>query len=183
MSFDAGAFARDLALIKNVALMKAAQDYIGQAAGSSPGVAPASKVDFRNRFTRTNTHGFAALSNKPRFVVVRKKNGKWIGFSALGYADWKKKRFGNKPILVRTGTMVQELRRSARVVMRGTGSSVHSVAVFRLSPTAWRHFTGAGNLQRRDPVSPNVADKAAFRERAIQIFKAELQRLKARYGK
>lgn len=175
---DASQWRSDLSKLKAQALLTAARDYIGQGAGSSPGIKPTGPVDFRNRFTNANTHGFTALSNSPRFVVVRRKDGRWVGFMAPGYAAWKKKKFGVKPILIASGSMVRDLRAGAGVSLAGSGANLHARVHFLLSKIAKYHYTGDG-VPRRDPISPSTIDAAAYKVRAAQVFAQLAQRWQA----
>lgn len=170
---DTGDWQKQLGDVKRLALLKGAQDYIGKTAGASGGTSGNGPVDFRNRFTTGNTHGFTPLSDKSRFVVVkRKSDGKTVGFQADGYATWKKKRFGSQPILIASGKMVRDLRDLATAVVEGD----RALARFRLSDIAGYHFNGSGRMPKRDPVMPNDADRAAYRNRVQEIYRQLIAR-------
>lgn len=160
------------------ALLSAAREYIGKAAGGvsgGTGGGGGTPNYFGRRFTSSNTHGFAPLTNKPHFVVVKRRDGKWVGFQYPGYATWKRQKFGNKPILVASGQMLRDLRSRATAVVEGD----RAVAIFRLSAIAGYHYTGTNKMPKRDPVSPNDADRAAWRERTRIILNQLLARFRA----
>jgi hypothetical protein len=159
------------------ALLSATKEYAGKSTGGvSGGTGGGGSVPnyFGRRFTASNTHNFTPLSDKPCFVVVKRKDGKWVGFPYPGYATWKRQRFGAKPILVASGKMLRELRKNAVAVLEGD----RAVAIFRLTGPAAYHYTGTKTMPRRDPVTPNDADRAAFRERA----RVMLNQLMARWS-
>lgn len=163
------------------ALVSGAKEYAGQAQGGiTGGTGGGDGMNyFGRRFTASNTHGFAPLSDKPRFVVVKRKaDGKWIGFMADGYATAKRKKFGSKPILVATGAMLRAIRAGARVALEGD----RAVVTFSLPPVAQYHLDGTPRMPARDPVRPNDADRQAFRARAGQVFRTLIVRWRAAQG-
>ena len=161
------------------ALLSAMREYAGKGVGGvSGGTGGGGEVPnyFGRRFTASNNHGFAALSDRPRFVVVkRKSDGKWIGFQADGYATWKRKKFGAKPILIASGKMFRDIRERAVAVLEGD----RAVAIFRLSGPAVYHYLGTTKMPKRDPVTPNDQDRAAFRDRTKVILNQLVARWQA----
>jgi hypothetical protein len=161
------------------ALLSAANEYAGKALGGvsgGTGGGGSTPNYFGRRFTSSNNHGFTALSDKPRFVVVKRRaDGKWLGFMADGYATAKRKKFGNKPILVASGQMLRDLRNGVRVSLEGD----RAIATFTLSKIAEYHFTGTKNMPKRDPVMPDDNDRTAFRARAGVIYRQLIQRWRA----
>lgn len=179
------AFARFTARLPELArqaMEDAARAYAGMVAqpGRS-GVSNWREGIVQRRFTASNTHGFQALSNTPRFIVVRrKKDGRWVGFMAPGYATWKRKRFGNKPILVATGRLRESLHRA---VLLRSGDVV--TLRFIVPDYGKKHHDGDG-VPRRSPVEPNDGDRALIKAKAKQamdvLAKAEGRRLGVRVG-
>lgn len=166
--------------LARAAILQGAREYVGKGPGGVTGGTGGSSGAnyFGRRFTKANTHGFAPLSNTPRFIAVkRNRDGRWVAFTADGYATWKRKHFGIKPILVASGAMVRDLRTGARVSLLNGNVAA---AMFRLSRIAEYHYRGMGNNPRRDPVTPNDADRAAYRLRVRAMFGALLARWRAK---
>jgi hypothetical protein len=160
------------------ALLAGAKEYAGKAAGGVTGGTGGGGDTpnyFGRRFTDRNTHHFAPLSDRPRFIVVQRKDGKWVGFNADGYATAKAKKFGKKPILIATGKMVRDLRDLALTKLEGD----RALVTFKLSDIATRHYTGTDRMPKRDPVTPNDADRAAYRQRVEIIYRQLLARWRA----
>ncbi len=123
-------------------------------------------------------HGVTAYANgftgKP-FVDAHftRTNAERYVFPPLNpeYARWKKKHYGNKPILIRSGHMRKTVNSKAHLITI-RGATV--LALFRgLAEYAIYHHKGEGNLPMRSPVMPSLED----REMVIAQAKAYLARV------
>jgi hypothetical protein len=152
-----------LPAIARAAALDAAKAY----AGAPPYIAAAGIV--QARFTKSNTHGFAPLSDRPRFVRVKTKAGKWIAFMAPGYATWKRKRFGNKPILVATGRLREAL---AGAKCWTSGNTV--IITFMVPEYGQYHQTGTKHMPKRSPIEADAEDVRRVREKFRDAFAINL---------
>ena len=131
----------------------------------------------QRRFTASNNHAFQALSDKKRWITVRRKSdGRWIRFEADGYATWKRKRFGSKPILVATGKLRESLHRA---VVQRVGDNVS--LRFSVPDYGRKHHDGNG-VPRRSPVQPNAEDRALVKARAKMAMEILVEVAARRYG-
>jgi hypothetical protein len=154
----AAAFLRRIPQLADMALLAAAGEYAGVPTGAGGVSAAASEGIVQRRFTRGNAHGWAPLSP--------------------AYAEWKARRFGSEPILVRTGALRRSLS-AARVLRLGRG---RVRVVFRVPDYAEHHHRGGGRLPRRSPVEPSADDRAAVRAAARRHFDAIVRRFAAQAG-
>jgi len=148
-----------MADLVDASVYAATREYAAQGAGGATGGTGGGdgKNNVLRRFTKANTHGFAPLSPP--------------------YKAWKLRRFGAKPILVRTGMLREAVRRSGRVTLVGRGKAL---VVFNLPQHGRFHEEGTGKMPRRSPVQPNAEDRTAWKKRVAQIFRQMLRRTQAR---
>jgi hypothetical protein len=144
----------DLDRLVESAVWAATKEYAAQSpggvTGGSGGLSGQNSV--LRRFTKSNTHGFAPLN--PR------------------YAKAKRRRFGVKPILVRTGMLREAVRRSGLVTVQRGRARV----VFRLPDYGRFHEQGTARMPRRSPVQPNAEDRAAWASRVRQALQQLIKR-------
>ena len=147
----------------------------GGAGGSSAGVAGRGDPIVDDRFKGQGNARFAPLSydyakakagNASHLRKVQKKLGRKVsGMTAVAYQSNTGEMTGlgsgkNLPILVRYGTLRQAVTSGrARVVIAPTGDRGRVIFV-RLPKYAKYHAEGSGSLPVRDPVKPNMADRA-----------------------
>lgn len=142
------------------AMLRAGHDYAGNKIGSAGGgtVAQGSDGIVGQRFRGAGNARFAPLSSQ--------------------YAAWKAKRFGKKPVLVRTGGLRESIVGHGRVRLVGTLVEI----VFTVPSYGRYHQEGAGDLPRRSPVDPNEADMAAVRKSAQRHYDLLVKAAAAKNG-
>lgn len=171
-------FQASLPKLAREAMEDAARAYAGIVArpGRS-GVSSWQEGIVQRRFTAANNHAFKPLSNSPRLIKVRRhSDGKWIRFWVPGYASWKLKRFGVKPILVATGRLRESLHRA---IVQRSGDLV--ALRFTVPDYGHNHQYGI-NVPRRSPVDPNATDRRLIKERAKLAMGILVEAAARRYG-
>jgi hypothetical protein len=131
------------------AIIRAAHDYAGNKIGSAGGgtVSQGAEGIVGRRFRGAGNGRFAPLSTS--------------------YATWKAKRFGKKPILVRTGTLRDSVVGHGRVrLLSGTLIEI----IFTVPKYGKYHHDGEGDLPKRSPVEPNAQDIKAVQDSAARHY-------------
>ena len=153
-------FIRSLPDLALKAMVKAGHDYAGNKIGSPGGgtVAQASEGIVGRRFEESGNKRFATLSAR--------------------YAAWKAFRFGQKPILVRSGKLKKKIIGHGKVRLVGTMVEI----VFSVPEYGVYHQKGEGRLPKRSPVDPNASDIKAVQESAARHYDSLVKIAAARRG-
>ena len=110
-----------------------------------------------SHFAKTNQRIYAALSEK--------------------YAEQKRARVGNKPILVFSGALQKSLIRRAKI--KKVSSDTYLMSFPDAVPYAKRHATGGKHLPVRHPTALTAEDKKRFGRVYNEIAREELRALDA----